>query len=236
MGLEFHDYHDGSVVLQAAVARPKTSNAPIVLVAHQWAGRSEVEHAIINRLAEAGYVGVALDLFGKDKVGDLHGDNTHLIKPWVEDRSALVQRFLSGLKFARSLLGVNAEEVVALGYCFGGMSVLDVARSRLGGLRGVVSLHGLLHAEPTLADGDIETKVMVYHGWSDPMVPPEQVVSFAGEMTHRQADWQFHAFGHVGHAFTNPSADKKEAGLYYDKAADQRSWQGILSFLSEVFD
>nr|WP_294915659.1 dienelactone hydrolase family protein [uncultured Neokomagataea sp.] len=236
MGLEYNDYYDGQTVLRAAIARPLREKAPVVLIAHQWAGRGAMEHAVAERIAELGYIGVAIDLFGKDVVGSPEGDNTHLIEPWLKDRAGLAQRVLAAVKFARSLSGADADKLAAVGYCFGGMAVLDLAR--LGGedVRGVVSLHGLLGGDAKLDGCEVKTRISVHHGWDDPLASPEQVLAFTQEMTRRKADWQLHAYGHVGHAFTNPKANKPERGLLYNSSADRRSWQGIVGFLHEVFE
>lgn len=236
MSLEYIDYYDGATVLRAAVARPQRDNAPAVLIAHQWAGRGPIEHNVAERLAGLGYIGVAIDVFGKDVVGSHDGDNTHLIQPWLEDRKSLVQRSLAAVDFVRTLPGVDTNNIAALGYCFGGLCVLDLARSGRGNLRGVVSLHGLLHGDPALEGDEITTKISVHHGWDDPLVEPDKVLGFTQEMTQRKADWQLHAYGHVGHAFTNPGANKPEYGSFYHQSADQRSWAGIVDFLNEVFD
>ncbi|GBR45747.1 dienelactone hydrolase family protein [Neokomagataea thailandica] len=236
MSLEYSDYYDGQAILEAAIARPSRDKAPVVLIAHQWAGRGVLEHTIAERVADLGYIGVAIDLFGKGVVGSPGGDNTHLIEPWLKDRAGLARRVGVAVEFARSLSGAEPDRLAALGYCFGGMAVLDVVRSGQGGLRGVVSLHGLLGSDPALERGDITAKISVHHGWDDPLAVPEQVLDFTQEMTRRKADWQLHAYGHVGHAFTNPHANAPERGLMYNRLTDQRSWQGIVGFLKEVFE
>ncbi|MBR0560154.1 dienelactone hydrolase family protein [Neokomagataea anthophila] len=236
MGLEYNDYYDGETVLRAAIARPSRDKAPAVLIAHQWAGRGALEHNIAERLAELGYVGIAIDLFGKDISGSSGGDNTHLIEPWLKNRVGLARRVLAAVEFARSLSGVDTDQLAVVGYCFGGMAALDLARLGGGKVRGIVSLHGLLGSDPSLSGDDITTKIAVYHGWDDPLAIPEQVLAFTQEMTFRKADWQLHAYGHVGHAFTNPHANKPERGLLYNSLADQRSWHGIISFLNEILE
>jgi dienelactone hydrolase len=125
--------------------------------------------------------------------------------------------------------------VAAIGFCFGGQCVLDLARTGLD-IAGVASFHGLFDP-PGLPANPIKAKVVAYHGWDDPMVPPEAVVAFAKELTEAGADWQLHAYGHVGHGFTNPNATKEIGipGVEYDEGAARRSWQALEDFLAELF-
>jgi dienelactone hydrolase len=233
---QFEDYRDGDVILQAAVARPAGDGpAPAVLVAHAWAGRGEEEHAVAERLATLGYVGIAIDMFGKGVTGDPAGDNTHLIAPWLGDRAALLTRMRAAVSFARGLEGIDPARIAAIGYCFGGLCVLDLARGGADGLAGVVSLHGLLDGNELDVSGSINAKVLVEHGWRDPLAPPEKVVAFGDEMNARGADWQLHAHGKAMHAFSNPGANSPDNGMKYDADAARRSWAATTAFLAELF-
>lgn len=237
MSIELIDYRDGETVLQAAVARPASSaKAPAVLVVHQWAGRGDAEHKTAERLAALGYVGIAVDMFGKGVEGDPSGDNTHLIAPWLNDRAGLARRIGAAVDFVRGLDGVNAEKIAAIGYCFGGLVVLDLARTGREDVRGVVSLHGLLDGNGLAANGPITAKVMAHHGWRDPLATPDKLPAFAEEMLSRNADWQLHAHGQAMHAFTNPGAQAPESGMLYSPEGDRRSWASVVDFLGEVFD
>lgn len=236
MTVEQFDYRDGDTVLQAGVVFPAGDGpAPAVLIAHQWAGRGEGEHKTAQRLAELGYVGIAIDMFGKDVQGDPAGDNSHLIGPFLSDRAALLQRMRAAVTFAASLDRVDGAKIVAIGYCFGGLCVLDLARGGADGVLGVVSLHGMLDGNDLSSDGPIAAKILVEHGWQDPMAAPDKVVAFAGEMDGRDADWQLHAHGRAMHAFTNPHAAAPEKGMAYDADADRRSWASVVAFLGELF-
>lgn len=236
MTVELFDYRDGETVLQAGVAFPaETAKAPAVLIAHQWAGRGDAEHKTAARLAELGYVGIAIDMFGKDVKGDPSGDNSHLINPLLSDRAALLQRMRAGVAFAATLDRVDAARIAAIGYCFGGLCVLDLARGGADGVLGVVSLHGMLDGNDLDQDGAIAAKVLVEHGWRDPMAAPDKVLAFAEEMGGRDADWQLHAHGRAMHAFTNPHAAAPEKGMAYDADADRRSWESTTAFLAELF-
>ena len=233
--VELLDYQDGETTLQAAVVYPSsTKPAPAVLVAHAWSGRGEDEHHAAQRLAELGYVGIAIDVFGKGVVGDPAGDNTHLISPWLTDRAALLARLKASVSFARQLERVDPKSLAAIGYCFGGVCVLDLARGGVDHLAGVVSLHGLLDGNGLAAGGPIGTKILVEHGWLDPLAPPEKVLAFGEEMTARHADWQLHAHGRAMHAFTNAGANAPDRGMVHEPDADRRSWASTVAFLAEV--
>ena len=239
MAVKMFEYHDGDTALEAAIARPTSvqapSGTPVVLIAHQWAGRGESEHRTAERLAELGYIGIAIDMFGKGVTGDPGGDNTHLISPWLSDRAALAKRMQAAVAFARQLEGVDPDRIAAIGYCFGGLCVLDLARSGAACVLGVVSLHGLLDDSGLQGRTPITAKVLVEHGWRDPLAPPDKVLAFADEMKARDADWQLHAHGRAMHAFTHLGANAPDQGMAYDGDADRRSWVSTTAFLAEVF-
>ena len=236
MTIEQFDYHDGDTVLQTGIAFPAgEGKAPAVLIVHQWAGRGAGEHKTAERLAELGYVGIAIDMFGRDVKGDPGGDNSHLIGPFLSDRAALLQRVRAAVRFAATLDRVDAARIAAIGYCFGGLCVLDLARGGAEGVLGVVSLHGMLDGNDLEQDGPIAAKILVEHGWRDPMAAPDKVLAFAEEMGAREADWQLHAHGRAMHAFTNPHAAAPEKGMAYDADADRRSWESVTAFLAELF-
>lgn len=236
MTVQQFDYRDGDTLLQAGIAFPAGEDkAPAVLIVHQWAGRGEGEHKTAERLAELGYVGIAIDMFGKDVKGDPSGDNSHLIGPFLSDRAALLQRVRAAVTFAATLERVDATRIAAIGYCFGGLCVLDLARGGADGVLGVVSLHGMLDGHGLDQPGLIAAKVLVEHGWRDPMAAPDKVLAFAEEMGARDADWQLHAHGRAMHAFTNPHAAAPEKGMAYDADADRRSWESVTAFLAELF-
>ena len=120
----------------------------------------------------------------------------------------------------------------ALGFCFGGMCVLDLARSGAD-VRGVVSIHGILKPSGLPAN-KIDARILMLHGYDDPLAPPEDVLAIAKELTAAGADWQLHAYGNTVHSFTNPAADNKEGGMVYNEVADRRSWHALMQFLEET--
>jgi dienelactone hydrolase len=207
---------------------------PGVLIAHAWGGLGEFERGKARDLAGLGYAGFCLDLFGKGIRGNGPEENAKLIQPFLEDREMLQGRMRMGEKVAGGLEVIDAARLAGIGFCFGGLCVLDLARSGTG-LRGVASFHGLFNPPGNTRGKEIDTKILAMHGWDDPMVPPEQVVALAAELTEAGADWQIHGYGHTLHAFTNPAAQNPDMGTQYDEVADRRSWRTLVGFLEELF-
>lgn len=236
MPATYLDYADGDAVCEAYVARPDTGGRrPAVLVAHQWAGQSDAERSAADRLAGLGYVGFALDVYGKGSRGQPGTDNSHLMKPFMEDRAGLRARLLAAVDAARAHEAVDPERIAVIGYCFGGLCALDMARANAPGLRGAVSFHGMFGRPDLGPQSPIRASVLVLHGWDDPMAPPQDVLALSAELTDAGADWQLHAYGHAVHAFTNPAANARDRGLAYDEKAARRSWAAAESFLADVF-
>ena len=225
--------HDGTT-LEAFIAKPEGDGPfPTVLICHAWAGRADHEEEVAKKLASLGYVGVALDVYGKGVLGQNTEECNALMTPFVEDRARLQDRLKAGLAAAASLPFVDSEKVVVSGYCFGGLCALDMARSNTA-IKGAASFHGLFFTPSNIDDYKITAKVIAFHGWDDPMAKPEDVVAFGAEMAKAEADWQLHAYGGTMHAFTNKAANDPDFGTVYSPIADERSWQAFENFLSEV--
>jgi dienelactone hydrolase len=232
------DYHHAGVRFEAFVALPEgipAGGCPAVLVAHTWAGRGAFECGKARALAELGYVGVALDLYGEARVGSGPDENRALMQPLLEDRGVLRGRLLAGLAAARTLSEIDDQRVGAIGFCFGGLCALDLARSGAD-VRGVVSFHGLLDPPRGVDLPPIRAAVLVLGGNLDPWVQHDHVVALGRELTAAGADWQLHDYGGVYHAFTNPAARSAESGALYDERADRRSWRAMRGFFGEVFE
>jgi dienelactone hydrolase len=221
----------GLSVVPAGDRRPR----PCVLVAHTIRGRTDFERDKARALAHLGYAALAIDVFGEDAEGASAGRLRSLMQGLLEDRDTLRARLTAWLDLARQQEGVDGERMAAIGFCFGGLCALDLARSGAE-LAGVVSFHGLLDAPPAGSSRPIRAKLLALHGWEDPLARPEQVVALAGELTAAGADWQIHAYGNTLHAFTNPAAADRDAGLMYNADADRRSWTAMRNFLAELFD
>jgi dienelactone hydrolase len=236
MHTQYLEYSCGNTVCEAFIAydETKAGKKPAVIINHAWAGQSDFEREKAVKLAELGYVGIALDNYGKGRRGTNFEENTALMQPFLDDRKALKERLLSGLKFAQSLEQVDAGKIGTIGYCFGGLCALDLARTGASGLQGAVSFHGLFNPPNLGKQVPITAKVLILHGYDDPMATPEQMVGIGTELTQAQADWQIHAYGGTVHAFTNPEANMPENGIVYDKKADLRSWTAMKNFLEEA--
>jgi len=156
------------------------------------------------------------------------------MKPLIEDRSMLQRRMKLGLEQVRKQREVDASRVAAMGFCFGGLCVLDLARTGAD-VRGVASFHGLFGKPGNTEGKKISARVLVMHGWDDPMATPDQVLGLTEELSAAGADWQVHAYGGTKHAFTNPSANDPDFGTVYSPDADRRSWQSLQLFLAEIF-
>jgi dienelactone hydrolase len=238
MQTEYYDYRDGDVACEAYVAHPDTAGAarnPAVIIAHAWGGQSEFERGKAEKIAALGYIGFAIDLYGKGVRGGTMEQNAALMQPFIDDRALLRRRILAAHSAVRSHPRVDFKRVAAIGFCFGGLCVLDLARSVPPDLRGVASLHGLLHPPRLEKQPPIAASVLILHGFDDPMAPPDQLLAIGRELTDANADWQLHAYGRTSHAFTNPQAKSPEHGLIYNELADRRSWRELTEFLAEAF-
>ncbi len=230
------EYRDGDSILEGYMAWDESSadKRPGVLVSHAWRGRSQFEESKAEQLAELGYVGFALDMYGKGVLGSNTEENRALMQPLLDNRAALQSRIQLAVNVLRKQKEVDQSRIAAMGYCFGGLCVLDLARAGADVL-GVASFHGLFSSPGNTRSNKISAKVLVMHGWDDPMAKPDQALALADEMTSMGADWQLHGYGNTMHAFTNPAADDPEFGTVYDARADCRSWQSLQLFLAEIF-
>jgi dienelactone hydrolase len=216
------------------VGRRDNQARPTVIMIPTVIGVSDLEIGFGRQLVELGYNALVADLFGKKfrsaSRDTMFGEMNRL----KADRAALRQRMLHVLEFARGLDEVESDQIVVAGYCFGGMCALDLARSGAD-IAAAVAFHGLFDP-PGLPQEKIKAKVLAFHGWDDPMVPPDKVVALGHELTAAGADWQIHAYGHVAHGFTNPNAHTIGLeGVRYNELAAERSWTSFINLLEELF-
>jgi dienelactone hydrolase len=207
---------------------------PGVMVCHAWAGRGPFEIDKARAIAEEGYAAFAADLYGKGVLGSSKDENMKLMSPFTKDRAFLQSRLKAALKAFGDQEEVDRKRVAAIGFCFGGLCVLDMARSGAD-VVAVASFHGLFTPPGNTTGRKIKAKVLALHGNDDPMVPHEQVMGLANELTAAGADWQIHMYGQTMHAFTNPEANDPGFGTVYNETADRRSWQALDNFLEEIF-
>ncbi len=230
------EYNDGDTVLEGYAAYEESATQkPLVLVGHDWSGRGEFACKAAERVAGLGYVGFALDMYGKGIVGGASDAkrNAALMAPFVADRAMLRRRVRAALVAGRNIPQVKAAQVAAMGYCFGGMCALELARSGADVL-GVVSIHGIF-TPGDVANEEIRARVLCLHGHDDPMVPPEQVLALQQELTEAGVDWQVHSYGGTMHAFTHPLANDPGFGAVYSPTAERRAYQSLENFLAEIF-
>lgn len=230
------DYRDGETILEGRLAWDDSVAGPRpgILIVHAWGGRSDFEDGKADDLARLGYAAMALDLYGKGVRGNGPEENAALMQPFLDNREMLQQRLLVSLATLRTQDEVDADRTAAIGFCFGGLCVLDIARTGED-LAGVASFHGLFGAPGNTGDNSIRARVLALHGWDDPMATPDALQGLATELTSMGADWQVHAYGNTMHAFTNPAANDPGMGTVYNANADRRSWQALTNFLDELF-
>ena len=216
------------------VGRRDGQTRPTVILVPTVMGVSDLELGFGRQLVELGYSAFVADLFGKEFRGAPRDTMFGELNRLKSDRSALLRRMEHVLDQARGQDEVSSEEIVVAGYCFGGMCALDLVRGGAD-IAAAVSFHGLFDP-PGLAPRKIKAKVVAFHGWDDPMVPPEKVAALGKELTEAGSDWQIHAYGHVGHGFTNPHASTLQIeGVAYNALAAERSWTSFINLLEELF-
>ena len=216
------------------VGRRDGEARPTVILIPTVMGVTDLELGFARQLVELGYNAFVADIFGKKFRGSprdvMFGEMTRL----GDDRAGLRRRLLAIVDQVRAFDEVTDGKLVAAGYCFGGKCALDVARTGTE-IVAAVAFHGLLDP-PNWPTEKIKGKVCVFHGWDDPMAPPDHVVAIGRELTEAGADWQIHAYGNVAHGFTNPNAHEIGIeGVRYNQLAAERSWTAFINLLEEVF-
>jgi dienelactone hydrolase len=230
------EYKDGDTTLKGYLAYDDATQGkrPGVLVIPEWWGLNDYVKSRAEQLAKLGYVAFVADIYGDGFITadpKVAGQKSGEAKKSAQLRS----RGKLALEQLKANERVDPQNVAAIGYCFGGAGVLELAR---GGeeLKGVVSFHGALDTQNAAQEGAIKSKVLVLHGDADPLVPPEQVQAFEEEMKKAKADYKIIRYAGAKHAFTNPDADKYGLPpVSYNEAADQKSWQDMQAFFAEVF-
>jgi len=211
---------------------------PGVLVVHEWWGHNEYARKRARMLAELGYTALAVDMYGDGKTADHPGDAGKFSGEVKRNMPVAKKRFLAAREVLRKHKTVDAGRIGAIGYCFGGGIVLEMARLGVN-LKGVVSFHGSLGTSNPAKSDKVRAKVLVLNGAVDPFVKPEQIDAFKKEMQAAKVDFKFVDYPGAKHAFTNPAADeygkKFNIPLAYNAVADQESWVAMQGFLKKVF-
>ncbi len=230
------EYKQDSVVLEGYLAYDDAlpGKGPGVLVVHEWKGITPYEKGRVEQLAAMGYVAFAADIYGKgvrpataDEAGKVSGI-------YRSNRALLRARAQAGLDALKHSDRTDPERIAAIGYCFGGTTVLELARSGAR-LSGIVSFHGGLDT-PNPGDAkNIKAKVLALTGGDDRFVPPTQRLAFEDEMRSGGVDWQMFIYGGAVHSFTNPaSGSDPSTGVAYNERADHRSWEAMKQFFAEI--
>ncbi|QJW48271.1 dienelactone hydrolase family protein [bacterium BFN5] len=225
---EVIEYKQGTTVLEGYLAYDDSikGKRPGVLVVHDWLGVGPYVRARAQQLASLGYIAFAPDIYGKDIRPADNKEAAKISNELRNDRMLLRLRVNAGLDILRNHPLTDPDKLGAIGYCFGGMTVLELARSGAN-IAGVVSFHGNLD---TPADtSSIHTKVLVLHGAEDPIVPPAQVAAFENEMRKANVDWQLNVYSGAAHNFTNPNSPA------YNRQVDRRSFEAMKAFFREIF-
>lgn len=230
-------YQDESQSYEGVIAYDSETNAssPIIMIAHAYGGQAQFDVDKAIALAELGYVGFAIDYYGQGIRASGPEEAMQLMNNLNADRSLLLQRMQTALNTAKALHVGDVHKIGAIGFCFGGKCVLDLVRSGEQ-FAGAVSFHGVYDPPAQTSPVKIKTPVLIQHGWDDPLATPQDVLNLTEELTAKGGQWELDAYGHVGHAFTNPKADRQKEGMFYDATADKRSWNRMKAFFEEVFN
>lgn len=234
--LETIEYKQGEVTCEGVVAYDTAvqGKRPGVLIVHQWKGLTNYERKRAEMLAQLGYVVLCADIYGKGIRADNAQDASALAGKYKGDRALLRARVNAGLAQLKKLTQVDPARTAAMGYCFGGTTVLELARSGAD-VKAVVIFHGGLNT-PNAADAKaIKGRVLALHGADDPFVPPAEVAAFEDEMRKAGIDWQLVSYGGAVHSFTDWNAGTDNSkGAAYNEKADKRSWEAMKVFFAEV--
>jgi dienelactone hydrolase len=231
------DYHDDEVICRGFIAYDDTASGkrPGVLVFHEGLGLGEHIIERTRTVAKLGYVALAADMFGDRRQARDLEDMRGFVGDLRNEPLRLRARARAALAALASLPEVDTGRLCAIGFCFGGSVVLELARDGAD-LKGVVSFHGVLATKAPALPRKVKASVLVLTGGDDPLAPPEHVVALENELRAAGVrDWQVVTYGNTQHAFTNPAADGSFlSGTLYNEQSDRRSWTAMTSFLDEV--
>jgi dienelactone hydrolase len=231
------EYKDGDTVLEGFSAYDESipGKRPAVLIVHQWKGLGDYEKKRAEMLAKLGYNVFACDIYGKGLRPQDPKEAGALAGKYKGDRQLLRQRVKAGLEELKKQSRTDPKKVAAIGYCFGGTTVIELARSGAD-VAGVVSFHGGLDSPKPEDGANIKCKVLALHGADDPFVPAKDVAAFEDEMRSAKVDWQLVKYGGAVHSFTDwGAASNNMAGAAYNEKADKRSWREMQQFFGEIF-
>jgi dienelactone hydrolase len=234
------EYSATGIVMKGYLAYDENikGKRPGVMVVHEWWGLNDYTRKRARMLAELGYTALAVDMYGEGKQAEHPDDAAKFSSGVMKDFDAAKVRFIAALEYLKQQPTVDPVNIAAIGYCFGGGIVLNMARQGID-LKGVASFHGSLTAVKPAGPGTIKGKLLVLNGADDTFITPEQIDSFKREMKAATADYKFISYPGALHAFTNPDADMyaKKFNLHigYNADADKKSWEELKKFLHDIF-
>ena len=234
---EVVEYKQGDAVLEGYLAYDDAvkGKRPGVLIVHEWMGVNPYVKKRAEQLARLGYIAFAADIYGKGVRPKNSDEAAAESKKYKTDRQLMRDRVNAGLALLKNHKLADTKRTAAIGYCFGGTTVLELARSGAD-VNGIVSFHGGLDSLNPNDAKNIKGKVLALHGGDDPFVPAEQVAAFQDEMRKAGVDWNMVIYGGAVHSFTNPeSGNDNSKGAAYNEKADKRSWEDMRQFFSEIF-
>lgn len=235
------EYEGGGVTMKGYIAYDDsiTGKRPGVLVVHEWWGHNDYARERARMLAKLGYTALAVDMYGDGKTADHPKDAGAFAGEVRKNMDVASSRFEAAKKVLSEHKNTDKNHIAAIGYCFGGGIVLEMARRGVD-LDAVVSFHGSLNTQSPVQAGKVKAKILVCHGEADPFVKPDAVTAFKQEMKNAKVDYQFKSYPDAKHAFTNPAATEKgkmfNIPIEYNEAADKQSWEDMKVFLAEVFN
>ena len=234
---KYVEYRQGATILEGYLAWDDANSAkrPGVLIVHEWTGINDHMKQRAEMLAKLGYVAFAADIYGKGIRPVAQQEAAKTAGIYKDNRPLLRARVRAGLEELKKQKFVDPQRIAAIGYCFGGTTVLELARDAAD-IQGVVTFHGGL-STPTPQDAkNIKAKILALHGADDPFVKADEVAAFQDEMRKGGVDWQFTSYSNAVHSFTNKAAGSDNSkGAAYNEKADRRSWEAMKTFFAEIF-
>lgn len=241
---EKHTYYVGDLPCKGLLVYDNTieEQRPAILIVHTWKGQDEFIWARAREIARLGYIAFAVDMFGNGKRARSDEEAAELITPLFLDRQLVRDRIQGAYQHLIECHACDPQNIGAIGFCFGGLVVIELLRSGCP-ISGVVSFHGVLGH--SLADKKakiipnapkIHGSLLVLHGYNDPLVSQEDIEYLEKEMTAANVDWQIHVYGNTSHAFTNPQINDPVHGLVYNQKSAMRAWRSMQNFFKEIFN
>lgn len=232
------EYTQGDVNFKSQLIYDENKSGPqaTVIIIHAFDGVTEFITDYAEQVVDAGYAAFCVDMFGEGKIFTELEGCMGAIMPMLKDRALLQGRLLAGFEACKKQQEVDESKIVAMGFCFGGMCSLDLARAGMD-VKAVASLHGVLMPPENVELGEFKAKALILHGYDDPQVKPDQLQVIADEFNAKNVDWQFVFFGHTKHAYTEPNAadiGEPEFGRVYNPDSARRAWQYCKDLFAEV--